>query len=59
MAVSPLITSVGYNLQTFMLTVPTEIGPTYVVEYKDSLNDSTWAVLNHPRRHRLAHSHNR
>jgi len=45
LAVSPVITSVGYNLETFMLTVPTEVGPTYVVEYKDSLDDPTWKVL--------------
>jgi len=45
LAVSPLITSLSLNSETFMLTVPTEVGPTYVVEYKDSLEDSWWNVL--------------
>jgi hypothetical protein len=45
LAVSPVITSLGYNFETFMLTVPTEVGPTYVIEYKDSLEDPAWKVL--------------
>ena len=45
LAVSPLITSLSLNSETFMLTVPTEVGPTYVVEYKDSLEGSWWNVL--------------
>jgi hypothetical protein len=45
LAASPLITSVGYNFETFMLTVPTEVGPTYVLEYKDILDDTSWKVL--------------
>jgi len=45
LAVSPVITSLSLNSETFMLTVPTEVGPTYVVEYKDSLEDSWWNVL--------------
>ena len=45
LAVSPLITSLGWNTATLMLTVPTEVGPTYVLEYKDSLEDTQWNVL--------------
>jgi hypothetical protein len=45
LAVSPVITSLGYNFETFMLTVPTEVGPAYVVEYKESLEDTSWQVL--------------
>jgi hypothetical protein len=45
LAVSPLLNSLGWNSATFMLTVPTEVGPTYVVEYKDSLEDPSWNVL--------------
>lgn len=45
LAVSPVITSVGYNLETFMLTVPTEVGPTYVIEYKDTLDGASWDEL--------------
>ena len=44
-AVSPAITSLSFNSETFMLTVPTEVGPTYVVEYKDTLEDHSWNVL--------------
>ena len=28
-----------------MLTVPTEVGPTYVLEYKNDLEDPSWNVL--------------
>jgi hypothetical protein len=28
-----------------MLMVPTEVGPTYVVEYKNDLEDPSWSVL--------------
>ena len=45
LAVSPVIASLDFNSQTFMLTVPTELGPTYVVEYKDRLEEGSWTVL--------------
>lgn len=45
LAVSPGIRSPGFNSETFMLTVPTEVGLTYVIEYKDSLEDASWKVL--------------
>jgi hypothetical protein len=45
LAASPVINSLGFNSATFMLTVPTEAGPTYVLEYKDNLEDSSWIVL--------------
>ena len=44
LAVSPVIASLDFNSQTFMLTVPTELGPTYVVEYKDRLEEGPWTV---------------
>ena len=45
LAASPVINSLSFNSSTFMLTVPTEVGPTYVVEYKDDLEDPSWNVL--------------
>ena len=45
LAGSPVIVSPGLNSTTFMLTVPTEVGPTYVLECKDSLEDPSWKVL--------------
>jgi Concanavalin A-like lectin/glucanases superfamily/Pro-kumamolisin, activation domain/Reelin subrepeat B/Immunoglobulin domain/HYR domain/Viral BACON domain len=45
LAASPVINSPGFNSSTFMLTVPTEVGPTYVVEYKDDLLEPSWTVL--------------
>jgi hypothetical protein len=45
LAASPVTTSLSFNSDTFMLTVPTELGPTYVVEYKDSVDDPSWKVL--------------
>jgi hypothetical protein len=45
LAVSPGISSPGLNLTTFTLTVPTEVGPTYLLEYKDSLEDPSWRLL--------------
>ncbi len=45
LAASPVITSVSMNLSTFMLTVPTEVGPTYVLEYKNDLEDPSWTGL--------------
>jgi hypothetical protein len=44
-AVSPALRSSDMNSATFMLTIPTEMGPTYVLEYKDSLEDTSWQVL--------------
>jgi hypothetical protein len=45
LAASPRISSLSFNLTTFSLAVPTEVGPTYVVEYKDTLANPTWHVL--------------
>ena len=45
LAVCPCIGSLALNSETFMLTVPTEIGPTYILEYKNSLDDPSWNVL--------------
>ena len=41
----PVINSLSLNLTTFMLTVPTEVGSTYDLEYKDTLEDPSWKVL--------------
>jgi len=45
LAASPRLSSLSFNLTTFMFTFPTEVGPTYVVEYKDSLGDPIWHKL--------------
>lgn len=45
LAASPVVRSLSFNSETFMLTVPTEVGLTYVIEYKDSLQDASWKVL--------------
>jgi len=45
LAASPVINSLSFNSSTYRLTVPTEVGPTYVVEYKDDLEDPSWRVL--------------
>ena len=45
LAASPVINSVDFNSSTFMLSVPTEVGPVYVVEYKNDLEDPSWSVL--------------
>ena len=45
MAVSPMIVSPNFNTSLFRLTFPTEIGPSYDVEYKTKLTDPTWQVL--------------
>jgi hypothetical protein len=45
LAASPVINSLDFNSSTFMLTIPTEVGPTYVVEYKNDLEDPAWNVL--------------
>ena len=45
LAVSPIITSQGFNGDTLLLTIPTEVGPSYVVEYKARLDDPSWTVL--------------
>ena len=44
-AASPRIGPVSFNLTTCMLTFPTEVGPIYVVEYKQRLTDPAWHVL--------------
>ncbi|HVM47826.1 MAG TPA: immunoglobulin domain-containing protein, partial [Candidatus Acidoferrum sp.] len=45
LAVSPAVGSLGWNSGTFMLNIPTEIGPTYVLEYKNSLQEVSWTTL--------------
>ena len=45
LAVCPTIGPINFNLATFMLSVPTEVGPTYVIEYKDSIEEPIWRVL--------------
>ena len=44
-AASPMIHSLDFNSSTFLHAVPTEVGPTYVVEYKNDLEDPDWKVL--------------
>jgi hypothetical protein len=41
-AVAPSISLPCFQSGDFLLTFPTEPGPTYVVEYKDTLDDPTW-----------------
>ena len=43
-AVSPMIVSQKFNSGSFRLTFPTEFGPTYDLEYKLDLNDSSWQL---------------
>jgi hypothetical protein len=45
LAASPVINSLSFNLTTFTLTIPTEVGPIYVVEYKNDLEEPSWQVL--------------
>ena len=45
LAASPIINSVNFNSSTFILFVPTEVGPSYVVEYKNDLEEPGWTVL--------------
>jgi hypothetical protein len=44
-AVQPQLALPEFNLATLYLTVPTEIGPVYVVEYKTALDDPLWQEL--------------
>ena len=44
-AVSPMIVSPNFNSGSFRLTFPTELGPTYEVEYKQDLNAPSWQLL--------------
>jgi hypothetical protein len=44
-AVPPAIGSLGFASGTCSFNFPTELGPTYVVQYKYSLDDSSWLVL--------------
>jgi autotransporter-associated beta strand protein len=44
-AVSPAFLPVGLNRTTINLSFLTESGPTYLVEYKDTLTDATWKSL--------------
>ena len=48
LAVQPLITS-SLSGQTLTLSLPTEIGPTYVLEWKGALTNGAWNLLStHP-----------
>jgi endonuclease/exonuclease/phosphatase family metal-dependent hydrolase len=44
-AASPIIGSPGLDSANFTLSFPTEAGPTYTVEYKFSLDETSWQVL--------------
>jgi PKD repeat protein len=44
-AVAPPLTIVGLTGPTLSLSVPTEIGPAYIVEFKTNLTDTVWATL--------------
>jgi hypothetical protein len=44
-AVPPPIGPVSINLTTLTLAFPTQVGPTYVVEYKFDLADASWHEL--------------
>jgi hypothetical protein len=44
-ALQPRLAPPQLNLTTLYLTVPTEIGPVYVVEYKTALDDPSWQEL--------------
>ena len=44
-AVQPQLAPPEFNLDTVYLAIPTEIGPVYVVEYKNALNDPHWQEL--------------
>ena len=44
-AASPIIGSPGLDSASFTLSFPTEAGPTYTVEYKFILDDTSWQVL--------------
>jgi hypothetical protein len=45
LAASPAIASPSIDSAGFMLSFPTEAGPTYAVEYKFSFDDPSWQVL--------------
>ena len=45
LAVSPAIGSPGVASGACTFSLPTELGPTYLVEYKYSLDDPSWLVL--------------
>jgi endonuclease/exonuclease/phosphatase family metal-dependent hydrolase len=45
LAVSPAIRLPSSDSANFTLSFPTEAGPTYTVEYKFSLDDTSWQVL--------------
>jgi PKD repeat protein len=44
-AISPTIAAAGLNGTTLLISVPTEIGPDYFVEFKNNLGDLTWSPL--------------
>jgi hypothetical protein len=45
LAASPRVGSLNFNVATFTLVFSTEIGPDYMIEYKDRLSDSSWRLL--------------
>ena len=45
LAVQPAISAPGFAAGDFTLTFPTELGPAYIVEYKDDLADTSWQAL--------------
>lgn len=44
-ASSPIISAVKLTGTIFTLSVPTEVGYGYVLEYKDSLNEKSWTLV--------------
>ena len=44
-AVPPSIGPVSINLGTLTVAFPTQLGPTYIVEYKFDLDDAFWQEL--------------
>ena len=44
LAVNPTVTN-SFNGATLGMTFPSEVGPTYVVEYKNALTNGAWIPL--------------
>jgi hypothetical protein len=40
-----MLTIIGYSAGAFSFSFPTENGCSYVVEFKDSLDEPTWTTL--------------
>ncbi len=45
LAASPYLANPTINLATFTISIPTEVGPIYVLEYKELLTDPAWTTL--------------